>query len=71
MNRVDPAYALPAAMADTINNLPPGTATHIYLTSDGGATIDSLYEMVEMLGEDVEVLSAGQIVDVAVQKAGV
>mmetsp|Transcript_5194 Transcript_5194/g.9958 ORF Transcript_5194/g.9958 Transcript_5194/m.9958 type:complete len:586 (+) Transcript_5194:118-1875(+) len=68
---LDPAYSSPARMADKINGLPPGSVTHIYLTSDGGATIDSVYNLVVELGEEVMIVSAGQLVDIALQKAGV
>ncbi|GMH96003.1 hypothetical protein TrVE_jg11004 [Triparma verrucosa] len=55
-------------MARRINGAPNGTITHIYLTSDGGASIDSIYEMVAYLEEDVVLVSADALIDLAVQK---
>ena len=55
-------------MARRINGAPIGTITHIYLTSDGGASIDSIYEMVAYLEEYVVLVSADALIDLAVQK---
>jgi hypothetical protein len=36
-------------MADRLNNFPPGTVTHIYMTSDGGATLQDFFDLVPLL----------------------
>jgi len=58
-------YLTPQQMADQFNGYPGGTATHIYLTSDGGASLDTLYQFVALLGEHVQVVGANQLVDMA------
>ncbi|GMH79467.1 hypothetical protein TrLO_g4052 [Triparma laevis f. longispina] len=55
-------------MARRINLAPKGTLRHIYLTSDGGASIDSLYSMVDYLEDHVKIVSADALIDLAIQK---
>ena len=42
-------------MAAEMTNYPPGTVTHLYLTSDGGLNLDMLYRMIEMMTEMVKI----------------
>ena len=49
---------LPAKdMADKINKYKPGTVEAIYITSDGGANLDLVYNMTGYLEEHVEIVS--------------
>jgi hypothetical protein len=50
-----PNYLTPKAMAKELSGYPRGTVSAIYLTSDGGANLNSFYELVGELGEHVEV----------------
>eukprot|EP00656_Telonema_subtile_P031086 TRINITY_DN3406_c0_g1_i1.p1 TRINITY_DN3406_c0_g1~~TRINITY_DN3406_c0_g1_i1.p1 ORF type:complete len:444 (+),score=82.85 TRINITY_DN3406_c0_g1_i1:513-1844(+) len=54
-----------AAMAAEINGYPGGTATAIYLTSDGGGSLDTLYRLVPLLGEHVRVVNHNQLAKMA------
>eukprot|EP01060_Flectonema_neradi_P017659 TRINITY_DN24510_c0_g1_i1.p1 TRINITY_DN24510_c0_g1~~TRINITY_DN24510_c0_g1_i1.p1 ORF type:complete len:561 (+),score=81.16 TRINITY_DN24510_c0_g1_i1:123-1805(+) len=49
-------YLTPQEMADEINNYPQGTVSAIYLTSDGGANLDSYYNLTKLLGEHVQIV---------------
>ena len=57
-----------ADMAARINAARRGTVAHIYLMSDGGASLDTLYSLVGMLDDHVEVVGATELVDLALQK---
>jgi hypothetical protein len=48
-------YLTPQQQATLINNLPKGSVTWIYVTSDGGANLDMLYDMVPLLDEHVHI----------------
>jgi len=61
-------YLSPQDMAAEINNYPKGTASYIYLTSDGGCSIDCFYDLVPKLAEHVEVVSHEVLIDMAMQK---
>lgn len=52
-------------MAAELNRYPKGTVSHIYLTSDGGATLGDLYDLVALLDEHVAVVPAGVATDMA------
>jgi hypothetical protein len=56
-------------MAAEINGYPPGTVSHLYCTTDGGFTLPMLFELVTLLQEHVEVVSANQLVDLARQRS--
>jgi len=58
-----------AEMASQINNYARGTVTHIYLTSDGGANIGDLYDLVAALDSHVEVVSHNVLADMALAHA--
>eukprot|EP00013_Stygamoeba_regulata_P004035 CAMPEP_0177641364 /NCGR_PEP_ID=MMETSP0447-20121125/7026_1 /TAXON_ID=0 /ORGANISM="Stygamoeba regulata, Strain BSH-02190019" /LENGTH=617 /DNA_ID=CAMNT_0019143475 /DNA_START=168 /DNA_END=2021 /DNA_ORIENTATION=+ len=62
-------YLTPTEMAAELNTDPRGTVTHIYLTSDGGASLDTLYDMVGALDEHVSIVSTHQLVDLALQRS--
>lgn len=55
--------------AREINNYPSGTVASIYLTSDGGGKIEDFFQLVENLGEHVQVLSSGPLVEMALASA--
>ena len=52
----------PKALADEINNYPPGTVTHIYTTSDGGFHLNQLNELNTYLEEHVSVVNPNELV---------
>eukprot|EP00658_Telonema_sp_P-2_P022878 TRINITY_DN19164_c0_g1_i7.p1 TRINITY_DN19164_c0_g1~~TRINITY_DN19164_c0_g1_i7.p1 ORF type:complete len:353 (-),score=68.75 TRINITY_DN19164_c0_g1_i7:426-1484(-) len=56
-----------ADMAKEINTYTQGTSVHIYLTSDGGASLDTLYQLVPLLDEHVEVVDHGTLARMAVE----
>ena len=65
-NPVEHPFLLSAAeMALLINALPAGTATHIYMTSDGGAVLQDFFDLVALLGDHVEVVDAGTLAAMA------
>ena len=47
---------------------PRGTVGHIYLTSDGGANLTTLYSLVAQLEPHVEVVNQNAIVEMAIQR---
>ena len=55
-------------MAAEITNYPPGTVTHLYLTSDGGLNLPMLYRMIEMLGDHVKVVNHEELTEMARQR---
>ncbi len=56
-------------MATELNDLlPVGTVTWIYITSDGGAGLDMLYDLVDVLDEHVKVVNHETLIDLALQK---
>ena len=56
-------------MAAEINGYAPGTLTYIYLTSDGGADLDALYDLVPYLDEHVKVVSHEVLINMALEHA--
>ena len=55
-------------MAAEITNYPPGTVTHLYLTSDGGLNLPMLYRMIDMLGDHVKVVNHEELTEMARQR---
>jgi hypothetical protein len=55
-------------MAYELNHLPKGTVSWIYMTSDGGAGIDMLYDLVKQLDEHVQVVGHETLIDLALQR---
>jgi len=43
-------------LAAQLNGYKPGSVIPIYITSDGGANLDDVYQLVAKLGEHVEVV---------------
>jgi len=52
-------------MAKLINGYKPGTVSSLYITSDGGANLQRLYNMTTLLEEHIEVVNQNTIVDMA------
>jgi hypothetical protein len=61
----DKEYLTAAQMAAEINAYPPGTATQIYITSDGGANLDTIYSLIPLLDEHVQLVDDKGIVAMA------
>ena len=55
-------------MAREINGYVPGSVAHLYVTSDGGANLDLVYEMVGLLEGHVEVVGPRTIVAMALAR---
>jgi hypothetical protein len=55
-------------MADEINGYKLGTVTHIYTTSDGGFDYDTLFNMVQKLGDHVEIVESKTLVKMALER---
>ena len=54
-------------MAASLNDLPKGSVTNIYLTSDGEANLQDVYDMVALLDDHVELVNQNTIADFAIQ----
>lgn len=52
-------------MAEEVNGYPKGTVTNIYLTSDGGARLSDVYDMVALLDEHVQLVPADTAANLA------
>lgn len=61
-------YLTPQAMADELNGYPKGTVGHIYLTSDGGASVASFDKLVALLDEHVQIVNHNAIADMALAR---
>jgi hypothetical protein len=64
-------YSTPDELAASINGFPRGTIESYYCTTDGGFHLDDLFDLVALLGEHVEVVTAEQLVDLARQRSNV
>jgi hypothetical protein len=62
------AYYNASTMAEEINNYAAGTVSYIYMTSDGGAKLQDYYDLVPQLQPHVKVVSANQLVSMALQQ---
>jgi hypothetical protein len=51
-----------------LNNNPTGTVSHIYVTSDGGASLDTIYSLIPLLAEHVQVVGPSQLINLVYQK---
>ena len=58
------------AMAEEINNYKKGSVGHLYITSDGGANLDLLYDMVAKLAPHVEIVNHRALTSLALEAAG-
>ncbi len=61
-------YPTPAEMAAYLNGLPLGACVAIYLTSDGGGGLDTLYSLVPLLADHVGVVGHATLTDLALQR---
>ena len=62
-------YELSAAdMAAEVSGYARGTVAHLYVTSDGGADLDLVYEMVRQLAPHVEVVTPNRLIAMALQR---
>jgi hypothetical protein len=57
-----------ADLAQTISNYPLGTVASMYVTSDGGANIDDIYEMVGQLEDHVQLVDHETLIEMAYQR---
>jgi hypothetical protein len=55
-------------MAAELNNIPKGSVTWIYITSDGGGHLDNIYELVAELDEHVSVVDQKTLISLAMQR---
>jgi hypothetical protein len=55
-------------MADRLGALPPGTVTWVYMTSDGGLSLENSYQaLLPLLPAHVTLVSADAAADLALQ----
>jgi hypothetical protein len=64
-------YLSEAEMADYLSALPRGSAVAIYLTSDGGANLDTVYSLIPLLAPHVSVVSHEALIDLALQRGDI
>lgn len=60
-------YLTPSEQATVLNNLPKGSLTWIYVTSDGGANLQMLYDLIPYLDEHVIVTDPESLISLAFQ----
>ncbi len=66
-NDSDPHFLSPSSMADEIGGYPPGTVTWVYMTSDGGLTLDnSFLALAELLPPHVQLVSTDTAATMAI-----
>ena len=66
----DEFFLSPQHMADELGNYPPGTVTWVYMTSDGGLTLEnSFMEMVKLLPPHVQLVSTDTAAKLAMAAA--
>ena len=61
-------YLTEEEMAAEINGYPKGSVSHLYLTSDGGMNLPTLYKMIDMLQDHVKVVNHEELTEMARQK---
>jgi hypothetical protein len=67
----DDFHLSPANMADELANYPRGTVTAIYMTSDGGLSLENSYEaLVSLLAPHVELVSTDTAARLALEASG-
>merc|ERR1719244_45967 len=64
-------YLTEEEMAAEINGYHRGTVSHLYLTSDGGMNLPTLYTMIEMLNDHVKVVNHEELTEMARQKSNI
>jgi hypothetical protein len=58
-------------MAEELVGYPPGTVTAIYLTSDGGLSLDnSVYPLIDLLPDTVQLVSSDAAAKLALEASG-
>ena len=62
-------YLTEAEMAEEINNYSPGSVSHLYLTSDGGMNLPTLYTMIDLLAPHVKVVNHEELTEMARQRS--
>ncbi|RMF15291.1 MAG: hypothetical protein D6761_08145 [Candidatus Dadabacteria bacterium] len=63
----DDFHATPAEMAATLADLPKGTVTWVYMTSDGGLTLENSYfELLPLLPEHMQLVSTDTAAELAI-----
>eukprot|EP00756_Hemistasia_phaeocysticola_P006886 Hpha_TRINITY_DN14036_c0_g3::TRINITY_DN14036_c0_g3_i2::g.44218::m.44218 len=67
-NSKDKNMYTPQQMADELNNNPKGTVSHIYMTSDGGASPELFNQLVPLLDEHVKVVNQNALASLALQR---
>ncbi|MCK6530051.1 hypothetical protein L6R50_21680 [Myxococcota bacterium] len=67
----DEFHLTPQGMADKLAALPKGSVTWMYMTSDGGLTLENSYfELLPLLPEHVQLTSADAAAELAIDGAG-
>ena len=61
-------YLTEEEMAAEINGYARGSVSHLYLTSDGGMNLETLFNMVGMLEEHVKIVNHEELTEMARQK---
>ena len=62
-------YLTEQEMAEEINNYSPGSVSHLYLTSDGGMNLPTLYTMIDLLAPHVKVVNHEELTEMARQRS--
>jgi len=65
----DQNYLTEEEMAAEINSYAPGSVSHLYLTSDGGMNLPTLYTMVGLLDSHVKVVNHEELTEMARQRS--
>lgn len=67
----DDFHPSPQRMADRLAGLPPGTVAWVYMTSDGGLTLENAYDaLTALLPERIQLVSADAAADLALAAGG-
>ena len=64
-------YLTEEEMAAEINGYNKGSVSHLYLTSDGGIELSTLYKMVDMLDDHVKIVNHEELTEMARQKSSI
>ena len=62
-------YLSEEEMAAEINGYDHGSVSHLYLTSDGGMNLPTLYTMIDMLEDHVKIVNHEELTEMARQKS--
>ena len=66
-NDTDPFYLSPQKMADELGGYPKGTVTWVYMTSDGGLSLDNaFFPLTRLLPANVQLVSADTAAKLAI-----